>query len=216
MDIFEILESEVRTYCRSWDTVFDRASGSTLYSEDGRDYLDFFSGAGALNYGHNNPELLRPLVEYLLSGAIVHSLDMKTVAKRRFLETFHELILKPRNYDYKVMFPGPTGTNSVEAALKLARKVTGRPHILSFTNAFHGMTLGSLAVTGNSMKRTGAGVPLTNTSSFPYDGFLDGQTAEDGDSFIVVHVVSIGGKNSVMSVRCIRVESHVGDDDQLG
>ena len=125
MDIFEILESEVRTYCRTWDTVFDRASGSTLYSEDGRDYLDFFSGAGALNYGHNNPDLLRPLVEYLLSGAIVHSLDMKTVAKRRFLETFHELILKPRNYDYKVMFPGPTGTNSVEAALKLARKVTG-------------------------------------------------------------------------------------------
>ena len=178
MDIFEILESEVRTYCRTWDTVFDRASGSTLYSEDGRDYLDFFSGAGALNYGHNNPELLRPLVEYLLSGAIVHSLDMKTVAKRRFLETFHELILKPRKYDYKVMFPGPTGTNSVEAALKLARKVTGRTHILSFTNAFHGMTLGSLAVTGNSMKRTGAGVPLTNASSMPYDGFLDGRTAD--------------------------------------
>ena len=97
MDIFESLESEVRTYCRSWDTVFDRAAGSTLYSEDGREYLDFFSGAGALNYGHNNPVLLRPLVEYLLSGAIVHSLDMKTVAKRRFLETFNELILKPRN-----------------------------------------------------------------------------------------------------------------------
>lgn len=178
MDIFEILESEVRTYCRTWDTVFDRASGSTLFGEDGRDYLDFFSGAGALNYGHNNPDLLRPLVEYLLSGGIVHSLDMKTVAKRRFLETFHELILKPRQYDYKVMFPGPTGTNSVEAALKLARKVTGRTHILSFTNAFHGMTLGSLAVTGNSMKRAGAGVPLTNASSLPYDGFLDGQTED--------------------------------------
>ncbi|MGP4033986.1 diaminobutyrate--2-oxoglutarate transaminase [Pseudarthrobacter sp. 1C304] len=178
MDIFETLESEVRTYCRSWDTVFDRAAGSTLYSEDGKDYLDFFSGAGALNYGHNNPDLLRPLVEYLLSGAIVHSLDMKTTAKRRFLETFHELILKPRRFDYKVMFPGPTGTNSVEAALKLARKVTGRTHVLSFTNAFHGMTLGSLAVTGNSMKRQGAGVPLTNTSSMPYDGFFDGQTPD--------------------------------------
>jgi diaminobutyrate-2-oxoglutarate transaminase len=178
MDIFETLESEVRTYCRSWDTVFDRAAGSTLYSEDGKDYLDFFSGAGALNYGHNNPDLLRPLVEYLLSGAIVHSLDMKTTAKRRFLETFHELILKPRRLDYKVMFPGPTGTNSVEAALKLARKVTGRTHVLSFTNAFHGMTLGSLAVTGNSMKRQGAGVPLTNTSSMPYDGFFDGQTPD--------------------------------------
>ncbi len=172
MDVFESLESEVRSYCRGWDTVFERAAGSTMYSENGREYLDFFSGAGALNYGHNHPALVRPLVEYLLSGAVVHSLDMKTVAKRRFLETFHELVLKPRNLDYKVMFPGPTGTNCVEAALKLARKATGRTHILGFTNAFHGMTLGSLAVTGNSMKRQGAGIPLTNASSIPYDGFL--------------------------------------------
>jgi diaminobutyrate-2-oxoglutarate transaminase len=172
------LESEVRSYCRGWDTVFERAAGSTLYDEEGREYLDFFSGAGALNYGHNNPVLLRPLVEYLLSGAVVHSLDMKTPAKRRFLETFQELILKPRALDYKVMFPGPTGTNSVEAALKLARKVTGRQHVISFTNAFHGMTLGSLAVTGNAMKRHGAGVPLTNASSMPYDGFFDSQGPE--------------------------------------
>jgi diaminobutyrate-2-oxoglutarate transaminase len=174
MDIFESLESEVRCYCRTWNTVFDRAAGSTIYGEDGREYLDFFAGAGALNYGHNHPVLLQPLVDYLLSGAVVHSLDMKTAAKRRFLETFHDVILKPRNLDYKVMFPGPTGTNCVEAALKLARKVTGRPHVLGFTNAFHGMTLGSLAVTGNSMKRHGAGVPLTNASSIPYDGFLGG------------------------------------------
>jgi diaminobutyrate-2-oxoglutarate transaminase len=178
MDIFESLESEVRSYSRNWDAVFDFAAGSTLHSEDGREYLDFFSGAGALNYGHNNPVLLRPLVDYLLSGAVVHSLDMKTPAKRRFLETFQELILKPRNLDYKVMFPGPTGTNSVEAALKLARKVTGRTQIVGFTNAFHGMTLGSLSVTGNSMKRHGAGVPLTNTSSMPYDGYLEGQTTD--------------------------------------
>lgn len=189
-DIFETLESEVRSYCRSWNTVFDRAAGSMLYSEDGSQYLDFFSGAGALNYGHNNPELLRPLLDYLQSGAIVHSLDMKTPAKRRFLETFNELILKPRNLDYKVMFPGPTGTNSVEAALKLARKTTGRHHILSFTNAFHGMTLGSLSVTGNSMKRQGAGVPLTNTSSMPYDGFFDGQMP---DSLWLRHALEDSG-----------------------
>src|SRR5699024_10448698 len=101
--------------------------------EDGTEYLDFFSGAGALNYGHNNPKLLAPLLDYLSSGAVVHSLDMKTPAKRTFLETFDRLILKPRSLDYKVMFPGPTGTNAVEAALKLARKVTGREHVLSFT-----------------------------------------------------------------------------------
>jgi diaminobutyrate-2-oxoglutarate transaminase len=177
-DIFETLESEVRGYCRSWPAVFERSQGSTMYAEDGKEYLDFFSGAGALNYGHNNPLLLEPLLDYLRSGAVVHSLDMKTPAKRRFLETFQEVILKRRGMDHKVMFPGPTGTNSVEAALKLARKVTGRQHILSFTNAFHGMTLGSLSVTGNSMKRKGAGIPLTNSSKIPYDDYFDGETAD--------------------------------------
>jgi diaminobutyrate-2-oxoglutarate transaminase len=153
--------------------VFARAEGSRLYDEGGRDYLDFFSGAGALNYGHNHPDLLEPLLEYLRSGAIVHSLDMHTGAKRTFLERFRDVVLEPRDLDYKVMFPGPTGTNAVEAALKLARKTTGRQHVLSFTNAFHGMTLGSLAVTGNSMKRSGAGVPLTHTTAMPYCNYLD-------------------------------------------
>ncbi|HET7415707.1 MAG TPA: diaminobutyrate--2-oxoglutarate transaminase [Arthrobacter sp.] len=174
-DIFETLESEVRSYCRGWPATFDRATGSTLFTEDGQEYLDFFSGAGALNYGHNHPQLLEPLLDYLRSGSITHSMDMHTPAKRKFLETFQDVILKPRDLDYKIMFPGPTGTNTVEAALKLARKVTGRQHVLSFTNAFHGMTLGALAVTGNSMKRQGAGVPLTNSSKIPYDDYLDGE-----------------------------------------
>ncbi|GAB3167376.1 diaminobutyrate--2-oxoglutarate transaminase [Myceligenerans halotolerans] len=150
------------------------AEGSTVTTEDGREYLDFFAGAGVMNYGHNHPELTEPLIDYLRSGAIVHSLDMHTKAKREFLTSFRDHVLEPRGLDYKVMFPGPTGTNSVESALKLARKVTGRQHILSFTNAFHGMTLGALSVTGNSMKRQGAGLPLTNTSKIPYDNYFSG------------------------------------------
>lgn len=177
-DVFENLESEVRSYCRSWPVVFDRAEGSFLYDEEGRGYLDFFAGAGALNYGHNHPDLRRPLIEYLESGAVVHSLDIYTKAKRAFLERFRDLILEPRGLDYRVQFPGPTGTNSVEAALKLARKVTGREQIISFTNAFHGMTLGALAVTGNSMKRGGAGVPLSYATPAPYDDYFDGETPD--------------------------------------
>ncbi|TDK26874.1 diaminobutyrate--2-oxoglutarate transaminase [Arthrobacter crusticola] len=213
-DIFETLESEVRSYCRTWDTVFDHAEGSLLYGEDGKEYVDFFSGAGALNYGHNNPLLLQPLIEYLQSGAVVHSLDMKTPAKRRFLEAFNEVVLTPRSLDYKVMFPGPTGTNTVESALKLARKVTGRHHILGFTNAFHGMTLGSLSVTGNSMKRRGAGIPLTNTSSIPYDGYLEGsggdfqwlsRTLEDSGSGVdlpaAVIVETVQGEGGLRAAR---------------
>jgi diaminobutyrate-2-oxoglutarate transaminase len=177
-DVFESLESEVRSYCRNWPAVFDRAEGSFIYSEDGREYLDFFSGAGALNYGHNHPDLQVALIEYLQRNGVVHSLDMYSVAKREFLETFRDRILQPRGLDYKVMFPGPTGTNSVEAALKLARKVTEREHVVSFTNAFHGMTLGALAVTGNSMKRGGAGIPLYHATPVPYDDYFDGETED--------------------------------------
>lgn len=177
-DIFEARESAVRSYCRSWGVVFDRASGAWLYDEDGRPYLDFFSGAGALNYGHNNPLLKRPLLEYLDSDRVIHALDMFTVAKREFLIALEELILAPRGLDYRVQFPGPGGASAVEAALKLARKVTGRPGVVTFTNAFHGATLGALSVTGNAFHRGGAGVPLTGATPLPYDGVLNGQVPD--------------------------------------
>ncbi|UMP05631.1 diaminobutyrate--2-oxoglutarate transaminase [Amycolatopsis sp. EV170708-02-1] len=174
MSIFEELESEVRSYSRGWPVVFDRAQGSYLYDEDGKAYLDFFAGAGALNYGHNNPALKRALIDYIARDGVTHALDMFTVAKRDFLQTFQEKILQPRELDYKVVFPGPGGANAVEAALKLARKVTGKESVINFTNAFHGMTLGALSVTGNSMKRGGAGVPLVHATPMPYDNYFDG------------------------------------------
>ncbi|WP_069811959.1 diaminobutyrate--2-oxoglutarate transaminase [Streptomyces sp. TP-A0874] len=174
LSVFETLESEVRSYCRGWPAVFDRAQGSYIHDEDGRTYLDFFAGAGALNYGHNNPVLKRALLDYIERDGITHALDMGTTAKRAFLESFENTILRPRDLPYKVMFPGPTGTNAVEAALKLARKVKGRESIVSFTNAFHGMSLGALAVTGNSMKRAGAGIPLVHGTPMPFDNYFDG------------------------------------------
>jgi diaminobutyrate-2-oxoglutarate transaminase len=205
--IFDSLESQVRSYCRSWPAVMTHSQGATVTSEDGTDYLDFFAGAGALNYGHNNPALLDPLLDYLREGRILHSLDMHTSAKRDFLQAFSDLILEPRNLDYKVMFPGPTGTNSVEAALKLARKVTGRQHVLSFTNAFHGMTLGSLAVTGNSMKRKGAGIPLTNSSKIPYDDYFNGAV----DDFMWLERVLQDSGSGVDKPAAIIVESVQGE-----
>ncbi len=173
MTIFEKLESEVRSYCRSFPTVFTKAKGYKMWDEKGKEYLDFFSGAGALNYGHNDPMMKAKLVDYILSDGITHSLDMATAPKAEFLTTFNEVILKPRNLEYKIMFPGPTGTNTVESALKLARKVTGRTDIISFTNGFHGMTIGALSVTGNAFKRKGAGIPLQNVVTMPYDSFVN-------------------------------------------
>jgi diaminobutyrate-2-oxoglutarate transaminase len=102
----------------------------------------------------------------------LHGLDLHTRAKGEFLETFNEKILKPRQLNYVVQFTGPTGTNAVEAALKLARNVKGRESIISFTNGFHGVTLGSLAVTGNSHHRRAAGTSLNGTCRMPFDGYL--------------------------------------------
>jgi diaminobutyrate-2-oxoglutarate transaminase len=171
--IFEDRESAVRSYCRVWPKVFDQAAGSWLYDEDGRAYLDFFAGASALNYGHNNPALKQALLDYLVSDRVIHSLDMFTVAKREFLTAFDELILRPRQLDYRVQFPGPAGANAVEAALKLARRATGRTEVISFTGAFHGMTLGALAVTDSQIHRDGAGVPLVNAIRVPFACRLD-------------------------------------------
>lgn len=173
MDVFENYESQVRSYSRSFPKVFKKAKGYKIWDADGKEYIDFFAGAGALNYGHNDEKMKKKIIEYILEDGISHSLDMGTVVRGEFLEKFNEVILKPRGLDYKVMFPGPTGTNTVESALKIARKATGRENIISFTNAFHGMTLGSLSVTGNESVRKGAGVALTNTVAMPYDTFLD-------------------------------------------
>ncbi|HEY1636362.1 MAG TPA: diaminobutyrate--2-oxoglutarate transaminase [Acidimicrobiales bacterium] len=180
--VFEQLESEVRSYSRAWPVIFDWARGARLQDTDGNTYIDFFSGAGALNYGHNHPVLKRALLDYLAEDRVIHSLDMNTVAKAELLERLREVVFEPRGLSYRVQFPGPTGTNAVEAALKLARKVTGRKQIVSFTNAFHGMTLGSLSVTANSMKRSGAGVSLNDSTHLPYCSFLD-------DDFDSIHIL---------------------------
>ncbi|HZJ84041.1 MAG TPA: diaminobutyrate--2-oxoglutarate transaminase [Syntrophomonadaceae bacterium] len=172
LQIFKELESEVRAYCRNFPTVFTSASGYLMNDNKNKSYIDFFSGAGALNYGHNHPDLKAKLLDYMANDGVTHSLDMATLAKGEFLQKFNEIILGPRNMVYKIMFPGPTGTNAVESALKLARKVTGRDSIMSFTNAFHGMTLGALSITGNASKRESAGVPLNNTIFMPFDGYF--------------------------------------------
>ncbi len=164
---FEEYESEVRSYCRNFPTVFTTAKGPFLYDEDGREYIDFFCGAGGLNYGHNNDYIKEKVLRYLESDGVMHALDMYTVPKREFIEYYEEKILKPRGLNYKIQFAGPTGTNAVEAALKLARKVKKRPNIFAMMGAFHGMTLGSIALTTDAASRAGAGVPLCNVTHIP-------------------------------------------------
>jgi diaminobutyrate-2-oxoglutarate transaminase len=172
MRIFEQVESQVRGYVRSFPAIFDKAEGALLFDEHGNRYIDFFAGAGTLNYGHNHPVITEAMIEYLKGNSIIHGLDMATAAKRDFLQTFVNTILEPRNMEYKVQFTGPTGTNAVETAIKLARMVKKRSNILTFTNGYHGLTMGSLSVTGNSFYRDESYGVRANTDFMPYDGYM--------------------------------------------
>jgi diaminobutyrate-2-oxoglutarate transaminase len=168
-DIFTAMESEVRSYCRTFPATFKSAKDAYLVAEDGTTYIDFFCGASSLNYGHNNDRIKQHLLSYLQGDGLMHALDMYTTAKREFMTRFRDVILRPRELSYKVQFCGPTGADAVEAALKLARKVTGRTGVIAFSGAYHGMTMGSLSATGGLGARRGAGIPLYGTSFLPYE-----------------------------------------------
>lgn len=174
IEVFETYESQVRSYCRSFPKVFTKAKGSIITDIDGNEYLDFFCGAGAVNYGHNNDYINEKLISYLNNDGILHALDMMTEPKYEFIKYFEEQILKPRNLDYKVMFVGPTGTNGIEAALKLARKVKKRQNIWALMGCFHGMTMGALALTSDRDSRKGAGVPLEYVTHIPAPYMFEG------------------------------------------
>jgi diaminobutyrate-2-oxoglutarate transaminase len=185
------LESEVRSYSRSFPVLFDKAKDAFLFDADGNRYIDFFAGAGTLNYGHNNELMKAKLIEYLQNDGLVHGLDMATVAKEDLLLKMETVLFKPRNLDYKIQFTGPTGTNAVEAGLKLARMVKKRSNVISFTNGYHGLTMGSMSVTANAYYRDEAFINRSDVSFLPFDGYLgkDVNTAqymrrflEDGSS----------------------------------
>lgn len=180
ISVFKRRESEARSYCRSFDKLFTSAAGSELTDSRGRSYIDFLAGCSSLNYGHNDPDMKQALIDHIASDGLAHGLDLHTDTKAAFLEAFDAHILNPRGMDHKVMFTGPTGANAVEAAMKLARKVTGRTNIIAFTNGFHGVTLGALAATGNGYHRGGAGMTLHGVTRMPYDGYF-GEATDSAD-----------------------------------
>jgi len=168
MTIFEQRESSIRAYSRVYPVVFKTASNARQTDESGKEYIDFFAGAGVLNFGHNNSKMKNAIIEYLNNDGVLHSLDMETQAKAAFIQKFTDVILVPRDMPHKLQFTGPTGTNAVEAAMKLARRCTGRQNIIAFEQGFHGMTLGSLAATANEYFRNAAGVPLEHITHLPF------------------------------------------------
>jgi diaminobutyrate-2-oxoglutarate transaminase len=210
MDLFEAYESEIRAYSRAYPAVFVSAANARQTDETGKEYIDFYAGAGVLNFGHNNPKLVQAMIGYLRSGGVLHSLDMMTPPKRDFIEAFVDTILKPRGMEYKLQFMGPTGTNAVEAALKLARRVTGRHEVVAFSQGFHGMTLGALACTANEYFRNASGVPLAHVMHWPFES-NDGGGLASLDTLRAMYSNGSGGveKPAAFIVEVLQAEGGV-------
>ena len=160
-------ESKNLVYRHSFPEVFDKAIGDFIYSVNGVEFLDFFMSAGSLNYGHNNPVIKKEMITYIENNGIINGLDFNTVARQNFINKFFEVI-GDRFSGYKIFIAGPTGTNAIEAALKFVRNAKKRTNIICFSGSFHGMSLGSLAVSSSNFIRSAAQVPLYGSIFIPY------------------------------------------------
>lgn len=207
--IFDCRESAARSYCRNLPAMFATARGSELTDENGRTWIDFLAGCSSLNYGHNDPDMKAALIEHVAGDGIAHGLDLHTDTKAAFLDAFDRHILAPRGMDHRVMFTGPTGANAVEAAMKIARKVTGRSNIIAFTNGFHGVTAGALAATGNSYHRAGAGMALNGVTRMPYDGYF-GAATDTADYLEAMLKDSSGGIDAPAAILLETVQGEGG------
>src|SRR6056297_3064485 len=204
--IFERRESEARSYCRGMPATFTTASGSEITDDTGKTYIDFLAGCSSLNYGHNDPDMKAALIEHISNDGIAHGLDLHTNTKAAFLEALEKHILAPRDMDHRVMFTGPTGANAVEAAMKIARKVTGRTNVIAFTNGFHGVTMGALAATGNGYHRGGAGMDTSGVTRLPFDDFAEGV-----DSVALLDKMLSDGSGGIDAPAAIMLETVQGE-----
>jgi len=141
------LEGNNRSYPQSIPVAFERALGSIIEDVDGNHFIDFFAGCGVLNVGHNNRDVLADVEKQ--QKKLIHSLDFPTKTKIELMEELNASLPDGLKGNIKFNFCGPAGTDAVEAALKIAKINTQRYTVIAFQGAYHGMTMGSLAVTAH-------------------------------------------------------------------
>jgi len=147
--------------------MFVSGKGMNLIDENGNQYLDCLSSAGALPLGHNHPIYKQALNDYINSENPQQMLDLMTPLKRDYILEIKQWFPQEMN-DYKIQFCSPSGSDAVEAALKLVRIYSGRQNIISFSGAYHGQTLGALLCMGNKNVKNVLGLTNFNNHILPY------------------------------------------------
>ncbi|GFM84842.1 diaminobutyrate--2-oxoglutarate aminotransferase [Pseudomonas cichorii] len=161
-------ESNARSYPRRIPLALQEAHGLYVRDTQGQLFMDCLAGAGTLALGHNHPVAIEAMRQTLDSGLPLHTLDLTTPVKDRFVEDLFNAL--PENFarHARIQFCGPTGADGIEAALKLARIATGRKPILSFSGGYHGMTLGTLSLMGNLGPKQALGSLMADVQFLPY------------------------------------------------
>ncbi|WP_437926823.1 diaminobutyrate--2-oxoglutarate transaminase [Sorangium sp. So ce291] len=161
-------ESNARSYPRRLPLALSRAHGVYVEDVEGRVFLDCLAGAGTLALGHNHPAVIDALMRTLHSGLPLHTLDLTTPVKDRFMQDVLGALPATFARHARIQFCGPTGSDAVEAALKLVRLATGRGTVLAFQGAYHGMTQGALSLMGNLGPKAALGGSLSGVQFLPY------------------------------------------------
>jgi len=143
-----LFESNAVSYSRGIPVAFEEAKGATLKDVDGNVYIDFFGGAAVLGAGHCNPIILDAVKKQ--EEKLIHTLDLATGVREELAEKLVKLAPGGLKGNAKVLFGGPTGSDAVEAAVKLAKYNTGAHVMISFEGGYHGMSGNALALTADT------------------------------------------------------------------
>jgi diaminobutyrate-2-oxoglutarate transaminase len=161
-------ESNARTYPRKLPLAIKSARGMHVTDMDGRVFIDCLAGAGTLALGHNHPVVIDAIRNHLESGAPLHTLDLTTEAKDAFVRDVFASLPPGLAQHGRVQFCGPSGSDAIEAALKLVKTATGRRSILGFHGGYHGHTHGSLALMGNVSPKGAISGLMPDVHFLPY------------------------------------------------
>jgi len=154
------------SYTRSYPLVIARGEGSTVEDVDGNVFLDCAAGIAVNATGHSHPDVVRAIVEQAQRFIHMSGTDFYYEPQVRLAETLAEVAPIPGPVR---TFFGNSGTEAIEACIKLARYATGRNHLIAFLGGFHGRTLGSLSLTASkTVQRRGFGPLLPGVSHAPY------------------------------------------------
>ena len=161
-------ESSARSYPRKFPFALSKAKGSWVEDVEGNRYLDFLCGAGTLALGHNDDEVNKAMIDLISSGAPLHTLDLTTPVKDRFVETIFSILPEEMRGNVKIQFCSPSGTDATDAAIKLCKTATGRGSVIAFSGGYHGMGHGALSLTGNLNAKTKVQNLMPGVQFMPY------------------------------------------------